>query len=152
MTGTKPENLLRLDGRQALVTGASGNIGRGIAKLMAAKGAKVIVNDLGTSDSGKGEDAGPAQEVVDEIKADGGDGAANMDSVSTFEGATNMVAQALKEFGRLDIIVNVAGILRDKMLHKMDPDDWKAVTPLVDAFFGSLTITSVAHRTILSPG
>ncbi len=116
-----------LDGRVAIVTGAGRGIGRGVAMMLASKGAKVIVNDLGTSDSGQGEDLGPAEEVVKEIKDAGGDGAANMDNVAKFEGATNMVQQALKEFGRLDIVVNVAGILRDKMLHKMDPTDWQAV-------------------------
>ncbi|MBI3993551.1 MAG: SDR family NAD(P)-dependent oxidoreductase, partial [Candidatus Lambdaproteobacteria bacterium] len=116
-----------LQGRVAIVTGAGRGIGRGVAKLMAANGAKVVVNDLGTSDSGRGEDQAPADEVVGEIKADGGQAVANFSSVAAFEGATDMVNLALKEFGRLDIIVNVAGILRDKMLHKMDPDDWKAV-------------------------
>ena len=116
-----------LEGRVAIVSGAGRGIGRGIAKLMAAKGAKVVVNDLGGSFVGQGKDKSPAEEVVAEIKADGGKAVPNYDSVSAFEGTTNIVNQALKEFGRLDIIVNTAGILRDKMLHKMDPDDWKAI-------------------------
>ena len=89
-----------LEGRVAIVTGAGRGIGRGVAMMLASKGAKVIVNDLGTSDSGQGEDLGPADEVVKEIKDAGGDAAANMDNVAKFEGATNMVQQALKDFGR----------------------------------------------------
>lgn len=116
-----------LKGKVAIVTGAGRGIGRGIALLMAEKGAKVVVNDLGTSSEGQGQDATPAQEVVNEIKAAGGEAIANADSVASFEGATNMVNAALKAFGRLDIVVNNAGILRDRMLHKMSPEDWKAV-------------------------
>ena len=116
-----------LDGKVAIVTGSGRGIGRGIALLLAAKGAKVIVNDIGTSTEGQGTDKGPAQEVVDEIKKAGGSAAVNNDSVTTFEGATKMVQQALKEFGGLHIIVNNAGILRDRMLHKMAPEDWQAV-------------------------
>lgn len=116
-----------LTGKVAIVTGSGRGIGRGVALLMASYGAKVVVNDLGTSTEGQGQDTGPAQEVVAEIKKGGGEGIANADSVASFEGATRMVNQALKTFGRLDIVVNVAGILRDRMLHKMSPDDWKAV-------------------------
>jgi NAD(P)-dependent dehydrogenase (short-subunit alcohol dehydrogenase family) len=116
-----------LKGKVAIVTGSGRGIGRGVALLMAANGAKVVVNDLGSSQEGKGQDTGPAQEVVAEIKKAGGDAAANTDSVASYEGATSMVNQALKTFGRLDIVVNNAGILRDRMLHKMSPDDWKAV-------------------------
>lgn len=116
-----------LKGKVAIVTGSGRGIGRGIALLMAEKGAKVVVNDLGTSSEGQGQDASPAAEVVKEIKAAGGEAMANADSVSSFEGATNMVSATLKAFGRVDIVVNNAGILRDRMLHKMAPDDWKAV-------------------------
>ncbi len=116
-----------LDGKVAIVTGAGRGIGRGIALLLAAQGARVIVNDIGTSTEGQGTDKGPAQEVADEIKKAGGKAAANMDSVTTFDGATKMVQQARKDFGGLHIIVNNAGILRDRMLHKMDPADWQAV-------------------------
>ncbi len=116
-----------LNGKVAIVTGAGRGIGRSVAMLMAEKGAKVIVNDLGTSGEGQGADTGPAAECVAEIKKAGGEAAANTDSVASYEGATNMVNQALKTFGRLDIVVNNAGILRDRMLHKMSPDDWKAV-------------------------
>jgi NAD(P)-dependent dehydrogenase (short-subunit alcohol dehydrogenase family) len=116
-----------LKGKVAIVTGAGRGIGRGIALLMAEKGAKVVVNDLGTSGEGQGQDTTPAEEVVKEIKAAGGEAMANTESVTSFEGATHMVNAALKTFGRLDIVVNNAGILRDRMLHKMAPDDWKAV-------------------------
>ena len=87
-----------LEGKTAIITGSGRGIGRGMALLLAAKGANVIVNDIGTSTEGEGKDVGPAQEVVDEIKKAGGNASANSDSVSTFEGATNMVQQALKEF------------------------------------------------------
>jgi NAD(P)-dependent dehydrogenase (short-subunit alcohol dehydrogenase family) len=116
-----------LDGKVAIITGAGRGIGRGMAMLLAARGAKVVVNDIGTSTEGQGTDVGPAQEVVDEIKKAGGQAVANADSVTSFQGATNMVQLALKEFGGLHIVVNNAGILRDRMLHKMDPADWQAV-------------------------
>ncbi|HUJ75182.1 MAG TPA: SDR family oxidoreductase [bacterium] len=116
-----------LTGKVAIVTGSGRGIGRGVALLMAAHGAKVVVNDLGTSGEGQGQDATPAQEVVGEIKKAGGEAIANADSVSSFTGATNMVNAALKAFGRVDIVVNNAGILRDRMLHKMSPEDWQAV-------------------------
>ena len=116
-----------LEGKVALITGAGRGIGRGMALLMASKGAKVIVNDIGTSPDGEGTDATPAEEVVAEIQAAGGEAATNGDSVAEFEGATNMVKQALDTFGGLHIIVNNAGILRDRMLHKMSPEDWMGV-------------------------
>ena len=116
-----------LEGKVALITGAGRGIGRGMALLMASKGAKVIVNDIGTSPDGEGTDATPAEEVVAEIKAAGGEAVANGDTVTEFEGATNMVKQALDTFGGLHIIVNNAGILRDRMLHKMSPEDWLGV-------------------------
>jgi len=116
-----------LEGKVAIVTGAGQGIGRCVAMQLAEKGAKVIVNDIGVSIEGEGNDVAPAQSVVDEIKAAGGDAAVNGDSVSEFEGATNMVKQALDTFGGLHIIVNNAGILRDRMLHKMSPDDFRSV-------------------------
>ena len=116
-----------LEGKVAIVTGAGRGIGRALALELAGKGAKVVVNDLGTSQSGEGTDLSPAEEVVEEIRQAGGEAISNGDSVAEYEGATNMVASAIKELGGLHIVVNNAGILRDRMLHKMDPDDWKAV-------------------------
>jgi NAD(P)-dependent dehydrogenase (short-subunit alcohol dehydrogenase family) len=113
--------------RVVVVTGAGGGIGKAIALEMAADGARVVVNDLGTSVSGDGSDQSAAQAVVDEIKASGGDAVANTDSVAHYRGATSIIATAMDTFGRLDAVVNNAGILRDRMFHKMDPDEWKAV-------------------------
>ncbi|MBQ0131773.1 MAG: SDR family NAD(P)-dependent oxidoreductase, partial [Comamonas sp.] len=110
-----------------VVTGAGGGIGRDIALAMAAAGAKVVVNDIGTSTTGEGTDAGPAQKVVDEIKAAGGQAVANTDSVSEAASAQNIVSCAVDTFGRIDGIVNNAGILRDRFFHKMSLDEWDAV-------------------------
>src|SRR5262245_6347198 len=95
--------------------------------MLAAQGARVVVNDLGGNRDGTGTDAGPAQEVVDEIVAAGGTAVANTDDVSSFEGAEHMVRQAIDEFGGLDVLVNNAGILRDRMLVNMTEAEWDAV-------------------------
>ncbi|HZT89448.1 MAG TPA: SDR family oxidoreductase [Stellaceae bacterium] len=116
-----------LDGRVAICTGSGRGVGAEVAKLMAANGAKVIVNDPGTSGSGEGSDATPAQQIVDEIKAAGGDAAANYGSVAKFDDCLQMVSQARETFGGLHIVFNAAGILRDKMFHNMFPEDWQAV-------------------------
>jgi NAD(P)-dependent dehydrogenase (short-subunit alcohol dehydrogenase family) len=116
-----------LNGKVAIITGSGRGIGRAMAEAMAKSGARVIVNDPGMAQSGEGEDKGPAEEVVDAIKAAGGEAAPNFDSVVSFEGTTNMVNQALETYGRLDIVVNNAGVLRDRMLHKMSPEDWQLV-------------------------
>jgi len=110
-----------------VVTGAGGGIGRDIALALAAEGAKVVVNDIGTSTSGEGTDAGPAQQVVQEILAAGGQAAASTDSVSEAASATRIVQSALDHFGRIDGVVNNAGILRDRFFHKMSLDEWDAV-------------------------
>src|SRR5689334_22384818 len=102
-----------LDGRIAVVTGAGRGIGREHALLLAKEGAAVVVNDLGGANDGAGSDAGPAQEVANEINAAGGRAVANTDNIATWAGAQALVEQAVQEFGGLDIVVNNAGILRD---------------------------------------
>ncbi|MFT4960059.1 MAG: NAD(P)-dependent dehydrogenase (short-subunit alcohol dehydrogenase family) [Paracoccaceae bacterium] len=116
-----------LTGKVALVTGAGRGLGREIALLLAKKGAKVIVNDLGGSGGGEGEDNAPAQDVVNEIKAAGGEAAPNFDSVGNFQAAQGMVDQAVDSFGGIDIVVNNAGILRDAIFHKSTEEEWDLV-------------------------
>ena len=116
-----------LDGKVAIVTGAGRGIGREHALALAKSGAKIVVNDLGGSTAGEGSDQTPAQQVADEIKAMGGEATANYDNVADFQGAENMVKQAIGDFGGLDILVNNAGILRDRMLVSMTEDEWDAV-------------------------
>ncbi len=116
-----------LDGKVAIVTGAGRGIGREEALLLASEGAKVIVNDVGASVSGEGGDKHLAEEVVELIKKSGSDGAVNASDVSTWQGAKDLVDQAVDTFGSLDILVNNAGILRDKMSFNMDESDWDDV-------------------------
>ncbi len=113
-----------LDGKVAIVTGAGRGIGRAEALLLASEGAKVIVNDVGASLQGVGDDKHPAEEVVELIQAGGSDGAVNASDVSSWEGAKALVHQAIDTFGQLDILVNNAGILRDKMCFNMEESDW----------------------------
>ena len=117
----------RLEGKNAVVTGSGRGIGRAVALMLASEGANVVVNDPGVNLDGSGSDAGPAQQVVDEIKAAGGNAVANMDSVAELEGGENMIKQCVDTFGRLDILVNVAGILRDRMVFNMTEEEWEAV-------------------------
>src|SRR5687767_9214956 len=119
--------LKQLEGKSIVVTGAGGGIGRDFALAMAAAGAKVLVNDIGTSVKGEGRDAGPAQKVVDEIRAAGGTAAANTDSVADWESANKIINGALEAFGRIDVVVNNAGILRDRFFFNMSPEEWRAV-------------------------
>ncbi|MEJ5255745.1 MAG: SDR family oxidoreductase [Acidimicrobiales bacterium] len=115
------------EGRVCIVTGAGRGIGREHALMLAAHGARVVVNDLGGSMSGEGASAGPAQEVVEEIRAAGGEAVANTSDVSDWDGAAELIQQAIDEFGRLDVLVNNAGILRDRMLVNMTEAEWDAV-------------------------
>jgi len=116
-----------LDGKIAIVTGSGHGIGRGEALELAAQGAKVVINDLGGSASGEGADKRPADEVVEVIKSRGGEAVANYDDVSDFGGAENMVATAYDAFGGLDILINNAGIIRDKMIVSMSEEDFDSV-------------------------
>ncbi|MWB79164.1 SDR family NAD(P)-dependent oxidoreductase [Pseudooceanicola sp. 216_PA32_1] len=116
-----------LDGKVVVVTGAGRGIGRDIALMMAKSGGRVIVNDLGGAADGAGADATPAQEVVDEIRAAGGEAVANFGNVARPEDAQAMYQQAMDEFGAIDVVVNNAGILRDVIFHKMTEEDWDSV-------------------------
>jgi NAD(P)-dependent dehydrogenase (short-subunit alcohol dehydrogenase family) len=115
------------EGRVAIVTGAGRGIGRGHALELARQGAKVVVNDLGGLVDGTGTDKGPAQAVVDEIVAAGGDAVANTDDVADWDGAKRLVDTAIDTFATLDVVVNNAGILRDRMLFNMSEAEWDAV-------------------------
>ena len=121
------ERLTQLQNKVAIVTGAGRGIGREIALLLAKEGAKVVVNDLGSESDGQGNDSKVADEVVQEIKQLGGEAVANYDSVSHYEYATKIVETAISSFGRLDIVVNNAGILRDRMIFNMSEEEWDAV-------------------------
>ncbi|HEV8472470.1 MAG TPA: SDR family NAD(P)-dependent oxidoreductase, partial [Methylomirabilota bacterium] len=116
-----------LDGKTAVVTGAGRGIGRGVAVALAAAGAKVIVNDPGVSLSGEGSDPKTADAVVETIRKAGGQAEANYGSVADFKQAGAMVEQAVTTWGRIDILVNVAGNLRDRMIFNISEEDWDAV-------------------------
>lgn len=118
---------VRFDHKVAIVTGAGGGLGKAYARLLAKRGAKVIVNDLGGTFDGSGSDSTAAQQVVDEIKAAGGEAVANHDSVAEWESARKIINMALDFYGRLDILINNAGILRDKSLLKMEIEDYRKI-------------------------
>ena len=115
------------EGRVAIVTGAGRGIGREHALMLASHGAKVVVNDLGGEMDGTGQSKGPADDVVAEIKGMGGEAVSNGDSVSDWEGAQRLINTAVESFGRLDVLINNAGILRDRMLVNMTAEEWDAV-------------------------
>jgi NAD(P)-dependent dehydrogenase (short-subunit alcohol dehydrogenase family) len=116
-----------LDGRVAIITGAGRGIGREHALLFAHEGAKVVVNDLGGAIDGSGDDRSPAQQVVDEIKAAGGEAVANADNVADWEGGRRLIDTAVEAFGDVNVLINNAGILRDRMLVSMEEAEWDAV-------------------------
>ena len=130
------------DNKVAIITGAGGGLGREHALLLASRGARIVVNDLGGSVDGSGSEAGPAQQVVDEIEAAGGEAVANTDSVATPEGGEAIVQTAIDAFGRIDIVINNAGILRDKTFHNMTPE---LLDPVLDVHLkGAFYVTRPA--------
>jgi NAD(P)-dependent dehydrogenase (short-subunit alcohol dehydrogenase family) len=134
----------RFDNRVALVTGAGAGLGRSYALLLASRGARIVVNDPGGSTDGKGGSNAVADKVVEEIRAAGGTAVANYDSVADREGAARMVKTAIDAFGKLDIVINNAGILRDKTFAKMELDDFDAVIKV--HLLGSVYVTKAAWQ------
>jgi NAD(P)-dependent dehydrogenase (short-subunit alcohol dehydrogenase family) len=138
------------DGKVAIITGAGGGLGRSHALELAQRGARIVVNDLGGSISGEGGDVGPAQAVVKEIEAIGGEAVANTDSVSSPEGGEAIVQSALDAFGTIDIVINNAGILRDKSFHNMTPD---LLNPVLDVHLkGAFYVTIPAWKQMREQG
>ena len=131
-----------MEDKVVVVTGAGGGIGRDIALAMAREGAKVVVNDVGASMTGEGHDVGPAQRVVDEIRAAGGTAVANTDSVADATAADRIVTTALDTYGRLDAVVNNAGILRDRFFHKMSVEEFDSVIKV--HLYGSYFVSRAA--------
>lgn len=137
----------KLKGRNAVVTGAGRGIGRAVALLLAEEGANVVVNDPGVNVDGSGHDAGPADQVVSEIKRAGGNAVANYDSVADAAGGENMVKQCVDAFGRIDILINVAGILRDRMIFNMTEEEWDAVIGVhLKGHFNTIKPASILMR------
>ncbi|HTR91143.1 MAG TPA: SDR family NAD(P)-dependent oxidoreductase [Trebonia sp.] len=149
----------RLDGRVAIVTGAGRGIGASVARLLASEGASVVVNDLGVAMDGSGTDSGPAQEVVAEIAEAGGKAVASGADITDFQAAEALIGSAIEQFGRLDVLVNVAGILRDRMIFNMTEQEWDDVirvhlkgtfntTRFASAYWRSLRDESAQNRII----
>jgi len=138
------------DNKVAIITGAGGGLGRQHALLLASRGAQVVVNDLGGAVDGSGASTGPAQQVVDEIAALGGEAVADTSSVATPEGGAAIVAAAVEAFGRVDIVVNNAGILRDKAFHNMEPE---LMNPVLDVHLkGAFHVTRPAFALMREQG
>ncbi len=138
----------QFDGQVAVITGAGGGIGRAEALLFAQEGARVVVNDLGGARDGQGSSDAPAEQVAAEIRELGGEAVANFDTVATREGAEAIVAKAVSSFGRIDVLVNNAGILRDKTLLKMTDEMWQLV---IDVHLrGTFLCTQAAARQMVS--
>ncbi|MDI1449597.1 SDR family NAD(P)-dependent oxidoreductase [Polyangium sp. 6x1] len=139
-----------LDGKVAIITGAGGGIGRAEALLFAREGAKVVVNDVGGARDGTGGSDAMARKVVDEITAAGGVAVANFDTVATAEGAAGIVKSAVDAFGRIDVLVNNAGILRDKTLLKLDEDQWDSVIAV--HLRGTFLVTQAVAKQMIAQG
>jgi len=146
--GSVPE--IRFDGKVAIVTGAGAGLGRAYALELAKRGAKIVVNDLGGSRDGTGASSSAADTVVAEIKAAGGEAVANYDNVATPEGGENIVNSAVKAFGTVDILINNAGILRDKSFLKMEPENWDAVMNV--HLYGAYCVTKPAFKIMRDKG
>ncbi len=132
----------RLEGKVAVVTGAGRGVGRGVALLLAEEGAKVVVNDLGSDVDGTGGSHDPADSVAEEIKAGGGEAVANYDNMALMEGGEAVIQQAVDTYGQVDALVNSVGMLRDRMIWQMTPDDWDRV--LVNNAKATFTATKFA--------
>jgi len=141
---------IKFDGRVAIVTGAGAGLGKTYALALAARGAKVVVNDLGGSTDGSGAGTKAADLVVDEIKQAGGEAVANYDSVATIEGGENIVKTAMDNFGKVDIIINNAGILRDKSFVKMTEEEWDIVNAV--HLKGAYCVTQPAFKFMKASG
>ncbi len=149
--GDIPKDEIRFDDQVAIVTGAGGGLGRIHALELAKRGAKVVVNDLGGARDGSGKgSATPAQKVVDEIKALGGEAIANYDNVATSDGGENIVKSAIDTYGAVDILINNAGILRDKSFIKMEPENWQAVLDV--HLNGAYNVTKPAFKVMREKG
>src|SRR5580693_7433027 len=144
--------MARLSGRVAIVTGAGRGIGRSVARLLADEGASVVVNDLGAAVDGSGQDSGPAHDVVAEIGEVGGKAMASGADIADFTAAENLIRTAIEQFGRLDVLVNVAGILRDRMVFNMTEQEWDDVIRVhLKGTFNTTKFASAHWRSLHDP-